>query len=96
MKMVWSIGKWNDAKMDIDADRRAVTVNGEKLKDGINNIHFLHNGVLTTASVVVADGEFTSSAEELIGAAVESAGYWGYFIEGFERTDNGIEVIIGS
>ena len=38
MKMVWSIGKWNDAKMDIDADRRAVTVNGEKLKDGINNI----------------------------------------------------------
>ena len=96
MEMVWSIGEWNEEAMGVDCDRRAVTICGEKLEDGIHNIYFCHNLVMTTASVHVAGGEFSDSAEKIIGTAVESAGYWGNYIEGFERTHRGIEVVIGS
>jgi len=95
-KMIWSVGEWNDETMDMDLDFRAVTTNGEKLNDGIHNLKVRYMDVMTTASVVVADGKFADSTIDIIGTAANASGYWGPFIEGFARTDHGIEVIIGS
>tara|TARA_R100001015_G_C4479949_1_gene60757 strand:+ start:224 stop:514 length:291 start_codon:yes stop_codon:yes gene_type:complete len=96
MNMIWSIGTWNEKTLKVDADHHA-TVDGCQLEDGIHNIYFTHDGVQTSASVVVANGEFTESADTLIGNAVERAGYWGIYIERFTfNDDNQIEVIIGS
>lgn len=95
MQMVWSIGEWNEETHTCD-DRRAI-VDGIQLSDGFVNIVFEYMGVLTSATVVVANGEFTEQADELIGNAVERAGYWGQYIEGFHYNEEGqIEVIIGS
>jgi len=95
-KMIWSIGEWNDTTMELDKDFTAVTTDGEQLEDGIHNIKFVYNNQMTTATVLVTDGKFNESTTDYIGTAVNAAGYWGPYIEGFERTENGIEVLIGS
>ena len=95
MKMIWSVGEWNEDTHTCD-DRSAI-VDGKQLSDGIVNIVFDYMGLQTSAAVVVADGKFTEQADELIGNCVDRAGYWGHYIEGFHYNNEGqIEVIIGS
>ena len=95
MQMIWSVGEWNEDTHTCD-DRSAI-VDGKKLNDGIVNIVFNYMGLQTSAAVVVANGEFTEQADELIGNAVDRAGYWGQYIEGFHYNNEGqIEVVIGS
>ena len=95
MKMIWSVGEWNEDTHACD-DRSAI-VDGNKLSDGIVNIVFDYMGLQTSAAVVVSNGEFTEQADELIGNCVERAGYWGQYIEGFHYNNEGqIEVVIGS
>jgi len=94
--MIWSVGEWNDDTIEFIPNYDAVTVDGEILTDGIHNLKVRYMDVMTTASVVVADGKFVDNTIDIIGTAANATGYWGPFIEGFERTENGIEVIIGS
>tara|TARA_R110000824_G_scaffold42966_8_gene125854 strand:- start:6 stop:278 length:273 start_codon:yes stop_codon:yes gene_type:complete len=90
MEMVWDV-------FDDPSNRTACTIDGEQLSDGIHEILYeKYRGLYTKASVQVTDGKFVESTEYLIGQAVQEAGYFGQFIEGFERTENGLEVIIGS
>ena len=98
-KMIWSIGEWTGHSAETAEfvpNYSAVTLDGEQLKDGIHNLKVRYFDVMTTASVVVADGKFTESTTDYIGTAANETGYWGPYIEGFERTENGIEVAIGS
>lgn len=95
-QMIWSVGEWNEDTIEFDPCYDAVTVDGEQLADGVHNLKVLYNNVMTTASVVVADGKWADSTIDIIGTAANASGYWGPFIEGFERTEHGIEVIIGS
>jgi hypothetical protein len=89
MVMIWSV-------FDDPSDRTACTIDGEKLTDGWHDVLYEHFGVYTKASVQVTDGKFGVATEYFIGQAVQEAGYFGQFIEGFERTENGLEVIVGS
>ena len=97
MKMVWSIGEWNDTKGDYDHDRRSYLKNGEHLEDGAHRVVFNYIGVQTSGWVIVEDGQFNDQTEQFIGTMVSGANYWGQFIEGFDRDEEGnIEVVIGS
>ena len=89
MVMIWSV-------FDDPSDRTACTIDGEQLSDGWHDVLYEHFGGLYKASVQVTDGKFGVATEYFIGQAVQEAGYFGQFIEGFERTENGLEVIIGS
>ncbi len=93
-KMIWGIGEYNESA-DFNADYRAI-VKGEQLEDGIVNLKVRYMDVMTTASVVVSGGMFHESTIDIIGTAANNTGYWGPYIEGFERTEHGIEVFIGS
>lgn len=95
-KMIWSVGEWNNSTMEFHPNYDALTTDGELLTDGVHHLKVLYDNVMTTATVVVADGKFADSTINIIGTAANASGYWGPFIEGFKRTEHGIEVIIGS
>ena len=101
MKMIWSIGEWNESEMKVDEDRRAVTLEGEQLSDGVHRVIFRHLGVQESRHCIVKGGEWCPTTEIFIGDMVESVGYHGPYIEGFEIINNQTEgkcisVCIGS
>lgn len=95
-KMIWSVGEWDDNTMEFFPCYDALTIDGELLTDGVHHLKVTHMDVMTTATVLVADGKFADSTIDIIGTAANASGYWGPYIEGFERREHGIEVIIGS
>tara|TARA_R100001163_G_scaffold1887_2_gene3012 strand:- start:756 stop:1025 length:270 start_codon:yes stop_codon:yes gene_type:complete len=89
MEMIWDV-------FDDPSNRTACTIDGEQLSDGEHHICFEYDGIIKTTSVLVTDGKFSESTDNLVGIVVEASGYRGQFIEGFQKTENGLEVLIGS
>lgn len=95
--MVWSI--FEDTSIDYDnwVEDRTAVVDGEKLADGWYHVKYVRDNAAHTADCEVRDGKWTEFSDKMIGSAVERAGYWGVYIEGFKRHNEGfIEVVIGS
>lgn len=106
MQMVWSIYKnsslpyeeWQEchAAWFVDYDMDSTT--------GFNRVKFLHDGVYPvyfgkySTFATVKDGQF-QDVEKLksdIAKLVRQDGYWGTFIERFEKRNGNICVAIGS
>lgn len=106
MNMQWSIYKnsslpyeqWEECHSACFIDHDMET------SSPFNRVKFLHDGVYpiyygkNSVHVVVKDGKFedVGTMKAKIGDLVEMAGYWGSFIEGFEKRDGSIHVRIGS
>ena len=103
-KMVWSIYKdtskayedWEEADAAFFIDRDIVASDYNRLKffeDGIHTVWFEKQSCI----VEVVNGKFNiAKAKEAIGEAVDLAGYWGCYIEGFSRRNGKYVVEIGS
>ncbi len=104
--MQWSIYKnsslpyeqWEECYtawfVDRDMDTLSSIAKVKFLHDGFYPVYFGKNS--TTAEV--RDGKFVNveSLKSNIAKLVKMDGYWGTFIEGFEKIDGSIHVVIGS
>ena len=103
MAMHWSIyGGHYKTEDDFYVDREATLSCGTTLEDGEHEVYFdggivsIHGDGFEKTTITVKNGEFAEDTEARIETIVKKAGYWGEFIEGFEMTERGIEVWIGS
>lgn len=101
--MVWSIYKdsskdYNDWErnyaafyVDYDMDTNHFPNRIKFLHDGFVEVHFDHNSV----TLEVINGQWAFGTERKILDMTEKS-YWGVYIEGFEKRDGKIRVIMGS
>jgi hypothetical protein len=105
--MFWAIGNFDENNKWVE--NREAVVDGKLLADGEHKAIFQYFDVVEDAVLIVKDGKFTkceggaglSVQQQSISDAVEKAGYWGEFIEGFFVVKDGtnagkIQIKVGS